>query len=180
MDAQLCFLYFCGFNTKSILRYTPSIIFFKKLFDMWEYAEMKIHGVPNEDKKLHKMIIKLIQTNKRIYKRWNLLLENYFILILNSPYTTVCKLKDTHLKNGYYAVCYTPPFFWPFKKKKIIRKWIFRQFSVLRLKNVFLVRDWPPTNRQIIQYFNFFFIENQGDSLYYTLYILNSSIESGR
>lgn len=30
---------------------------------------MKIHGVPNEDKKLHKMIIKLIQTNKRIYKR---------------------------------------------------------------------------------------------------------------
>lgn len=114
MDAQLCSLYFCGFNTKSILRYTPSIIFFKKLFDMWEYAEMKIHRVPNEDKKLHKMIIKLIQTNKRIFKRWNLLLENYFILILNSPYTTVCKLKDTHLKNGYYAVCYTPPFFWPF------------------------------------------------------------------
>lgn len=137
-------------------------------------------NTPNEDKKLHKMIIKIIQTNKRIYKRWNLLLENYFILILNSPYTTVCKFKDTHLKNGYYAVCYTPPFFGLFLKKNFIRKWIYRQFSVLRLKNVFLVRDWPPTNRQIIQYFSIFFIESQGDCLYYTPYILNSSIESGK
>lgn len=70
MDAQLCFLYFGGFNTKSILRYTLSIFFLKSyLICEPEYAEMKIHRVPNEDKKLHKMIIKLIQTNKRIYKR---------------------------------------------------------------------------------------------------------------
>lgn len=150
MDAQLCSLYFCGFNTKSILRYTPSIIFFKKV--IWYVRICRNENTSNEDKKLHKMIIKIIQTNKRIYKRGNLLLENYFILILNSPYTTVCKFKDTHLKNGYYAVCYIPPFL-AFLKKNFIRKWIYRQFSVLRLKNVFLVRDWPPTNRQIIQYF---------------------------
>lgn len=124
--------------------------FFKNV--IWYVRICRNENTPNEDNKLHKMIMKIIQTNKRIYKRWNLLLENYFILILNSPYTTVCKFKDTHLKNGYYAVCYIPPFL-AFLKKKFIRKWIYRQFSVLRLKNVFLVRDWPPTNRQIIQYF---------------------------
>lgn len=145
MDAQLCFLYFGGFNTKSILRYTLSI-----LFDMWEYAEMKIHRVPNEDKKLHKMIIKIIQTNKRIYKRWNLLLENYFILILNSPYTTVCKFKDTHLKNGYYAICFTPPFFGLFKKKNLFGNkysvnfhyWDWRMFFLLGI-------GLPPIDRQV-------------------------------
>lgn len=148
MDAQLCSLYFCGFNTKSILRYTPSIIFLKKLFDMWEYAEMKIHRVPNEDKKLHKMIIKLIQTNKRIYKRWNLLLENYFILILNSPYTTVCKFKDTHLKNGYYAVCYTPPFFGLFKKNFLFGNQYIVNFQYWDWRMFFLLGiGLPPIDR---------------------------------
>lgn len=120
--------------------------FFKNV--IWYVRICRNENTPNEDNKLHKMIMKIIQTNKRIYKRWNLLLENYFILILNSPYTTVCKFKDTHLKNGYYAVCYTPPFFGLFKKKNLFGNQYIVNFQYWDWRMFFLLEiGLPPIDR---------------------------------
>lgn len=60
------------------------------------------------------------------------------------------------------------------------------KYLVFRLKSVFVVREWLPTNRQIIHnfFFIFFFLGNPCDtSSLYTVYVafdLKSSIESGR
>lgn len=103
MDAQLCFLYFFVdlIPNLSLAIHSPHF-FFKFSFHMWVYAEMKIHQM--KTKKLPKMIIEIIQINKRIYNRWNLLLKNDYILVLNSPYTIVCKFKQTHRKYGCFII----------------------------------------------------------------------------
>lgn len=174
MDAQLCFLYFFVdlIPNLSLAIHSPHF-FFKFSFHMWVYAEMKIHQM--KTKKLPKMIIEIIQINKRIYNRWNLLLKNDYILVLNSPYTIVCKFKQTpEVWMLHYILC-TTSFFYIFVFKNcddIFFKCTSCKYLVFRLKTVFVVREWLPTNRQIIHnFFLFFFLGNPCDtsSLYYTL-----------